>query len=130
MSTVLVIVAIIVIWIIWGLNKGNKVAERIVQRGGMHQIYSTLISACSIGNTQIINEARDMISLKTESRNSIMFMTIAQNADYVSIDVIVTNSAIGKVHKLFSFPETMDQHQMVRTINETMSEMINKKINY
>lgn len=96
----------------------------------MRQIYATLISACDIGNTQILNESRDMISLKTGSRNSTMFMTIVQNADYVSIDVIVTNAAIGKVHKMFSFPETTDQNYMVQTINQTMAALIDKKMNY
>lgn len=70
-----------------------------------------------------------MISLRIESRYSVMYLTIAQNMDQVSIAVVVGNSMMGKVRKLFSFPETMDQHQMVRIINETVSEMIDKKMN-
>lgn len=99
------------------------------QCGNMRQTYAVLINACNIGNAQILNESRDMISLKTGSRNSTMFMTISQNADYVSIDVIVANVAIGKVHKMFSFPTATDQNYMVQTINQTMAALIDKKMN-
>lgn len=128
MSVVIIIIAVLIIWFLWGLNNKNKRAEQIARQGGMRQVYATLIDSCySSGSVQIIKEKKDLISLRVESRYSIMFMTIAQNMDYVSIAVIVTNPLMGKVNKLFSFPETMDQHQMVKIINETMTDMINNK---
>ena len=130
MSIVLIVIAVLIIWFIWGLNNKNKTADKIVARGGMREVYATLIEACSpAGEVRVIKEKADMISLRIESRYSVMYLTIAQNMDQVSIAVVVGNSMMGKVRKLFSFPETMDQHQMVRIINETVSEMIDKKKN-
>lgn len=59
MSIVLIVIAVLIIWFIWGLNNKNKTADKIVARGGMREVYATLIEACSpAGEVRVIKEGR------------------------------------------------------------------------
>lgn len=129
MSIVLIVIAVLIIWFIWGLNNKNKTADKIVSMGGMRVVYATLINEYLAMGGRIIAEKKDSISLIVHGQNSsLLSVGIAQNFDEVSVAIIVGQPALGKVSRMFSFPMEMDQHLMINQIRETMERLIAEKM--
>lgn len=102
MSIVLIVIAVLIIWFIWGLNNKNKTADKIVSMGGMRVVYATLINEYLAMGGRIIAEKKDSISLIVHGQNSsLLSVGIAQNFDEVSVAIIVGQHALGKVSRMF-----------------------------
>ena len=56
MTITLIIIAVLIIWFIWGLNNKNKMANRISSMGGMRVVYAILINEYLAMNGRIISE--------------------------------------------------------------------------
>ena len=79
MSIVLIVIAVLIIWFIWGLNNKNKTADKIVSMGGMRVVYATLINEYLAMGGRIIAEKKDSISLIVHGQNSsLLSVGIAQ----------------------------------------------------
>lgn len=129
MSIVLIVIAVLIIWFIWGLNNKNKTADKIVSMGGMRVVYATLINEYLAMGGRTIAEKKDSISLIVHGQNSsLLSVGIAQNFDEVSVAIIVGQPALGKVSRMFSFPMEMDQHLMINQIRATMERLIAEKM--
>ena len=129
MAIVLVVIAVLIIWFIWGLNNKNKTADKISSMGGMRVVYATLINEYLAMGGRIIAEKKDSISLAVHGQDSsLLSVGIAQNFDEVSVAIVVAQPALGKVSHMFSFPMGMDQHLMISQIGETMERLIAEKM--
>ena len=129
MEIILIAIAILIIWFIWGLNNKNKMANRISSMGGIRVVYAVLINEYLAMGGQIIAEKKDSISLLVHGRDSsLLSVGIAQNFDEVPIAIVVTQHQLGKVSRMFSFPMGMDQHLMIDQIEKTMARLIAEKM--
>ena len=134
MSIVLIVIAILIIWFVWGLNNKNKTADKVASMGGMRVVYATLINEYLLIGGQITAEKKDAVSLVVHGEyidSPSYWINIVQNFDEVSIAVVAATPVLGlgtKVQRLFSFPVGMDQHLMVSQIRETMERLIAEKM--
>lgn len=58
MEIILIAIAILIIWFIWGLNNKNKMANRISSMGGIRVVYAVLINEYLAMGGQIIAEKK------------------------------------------------------------------------
>lgn len=134
MIIVLVVIAVLIIWFVWGLSNKNKTADKISSMGGMRVVYATLINEYLLIGGQITAEKKDAVSLVVHGEyidSPSYWINIVQNFDEVSIAVVAATPVLGlgtKVQRLFSFPIGMDQHLMVSQIRETMERLIAEKM--
>lgn len=129
MIIVLVVIAVLIIWFVWGLSNKNKTADKISSMGGMRVVYATLINEYLAMGGRIIAEKKDSISLAVHGQDSsLLSVGIAQNFDDESVAIVVAQPALGKVSRMFSFPMGMDQHLMISQIGETMERLIAEKM--
>ena len=105
MSIVLIVIAILIIWFVWGLNNKNKTADKVASMGGMRVVYATLINEYLLIGGQITAEKKDAVSLVVHGEyidSPSYWINIVQNFDEVSIAVVAVSQIRETMERLIA----------------------------
>jgi len=94
----------------------EKMNQQVVNRGGMEEKYSILISyLLADPGANIIQLTKDNIQIQAKTQYSISHFSILQ----IFNGVIITwkaKSPMGEFQDKWQFPENLDQHQMAKKV--------------
>lgn len=132
MSTLFIIIAIIVVAIIVKFAFSSaKQSREIKSQGGIRNKYSTIIDyilSCD-PNTKIFKETNTLVSVGASGIAGSQIFYIQAAFETVTIQMEVKNNPLfGDMQLHWSFPENMEQEEMIKVMFRDIEKEINSRL--
>lgn len=121
------IITIVVLIVIKFIYDTVKQSSKIAADGGIRKKYSTLVEhfLSSHPNCRIIQEANTFVSVGVSGAGGSQVFSIYPSYGNVTIIMQIKNNPImGNLKKEWTFPENMDQEDMIININKDIEKFM------